>query len=320
MKLNKYIYACLAGVILLTSCNEQENKVKYSGPAEVSFKTVEGSSIFGEAPVAGVDKTYNLNVVVTTPSDKDRNVVVEVVPPANYKGMYDATVDYLKGDIMLLPSNITYIANSAIPAGTAVVFGRIGATWSKAGVAIEGHHYNLVKTVKIKSGQLVGPIVVTPIFANLVSDFLELNIKIKSATEMAVATYRTTLTSKLIKFIPWDEAKVLGKYTVTASTPYEVEVVKAKTEGEYLLKGEAKTGDIRFKFVYDNPSDFHTIVLNKKEEGVIWYNHSKYGDIMINGSGKKGAFSMADPSFTLIFDGVVDAGVFRDNEVNCVHK
>lgn len=301
----------------MTSCDDQENKVTYSGPAEVSFTTIEGTSIFGEAPVGGVDKTYNIEVGVTVASDVDRVVTLEVIAPENYKGEYDAATAYAKGDIMML-SNTTYIANDNIAAGTPPSIGVSGATWAKAGVAIEGHHYNLTKTVTIPKGELIGNCVVTPVFSNLVSSFMDIKLKIKSIEGADVANYRNVIINKLIKFIPFDEAKVLGTY-VSDEYGYDVEVVKADKAGEYLLKGEAKSGDIRFKFVYSNPADFHTVVL-PETDGVIWYTSSKYGDVSIETTGSKGNFSMVGPNFGVTFKANVSAGTFGEVSANFTKK
>lgn len=319
MKLNKYIYACLAGVILLTSCNEQENKVKYTGPAEVSFKTIQGSGIFGEAPVDGVEKTYNIEIGVTNSLENDRTVTLEVVPPANYKGEYDSSVAYLKGDIVILPNNVTYIANDVISVGTVFALGKVGATWSNAGVAIEGVHYSLTKSVVIPKGKFFGNCVVTPDFSKLVPMFLDINLKIKDVTNAKLASYRTNLTSKLIKYIPFDEAKVLGNYLDSSNNP--VSVVKSEKDNEYLLKGYAKTGDIIFKFVHNNPADFHTIILNKEEDGIVWFTHSSYGDIVMYGAGNKGEFSMATPiSFSLNFDAGTPTAYFGAQSETFTHQ
>lgn len=318
MKINKFLLACVAGLMLLSSCDDQENKVTYSGPSEVSFKTIEGTAIFGEAPVAGVDKTYNIEVGVTSVSPIDRTVTLEVVAPLNYKGAYDATMAYAKGDIMLL-SNNTYKANDEIPAGTPLGLGLSGATWSEAGVAIEGLHYALTKTVIIPAGEFVANCVVTPIFDNLVSTFMDINLKIKSIDNGAIATYRNTIVNKLIKFIPFDEDALLGVYNAVGSS-YQVELVKGDVDGVYLLKGEAQGGDVKVKFVYSNPADFHTIVTDDNYL-LLWWVSSKYGDAKMYPSSLKGQFSMASPiTFSIKCEARVTAGSFGAIEQGYSHN
>lgn len=185
--------------------------------------------------------------------------------------------------------------------------------------AIENTHYTIAKEVLIPANKAIGEFVISPIYNSLPTELFNLDLKLVSNDQIKVASYRNTLSLDIVKFKKFDEAALLGTY-VDDALGRESELIKSSVEGEYELTGFAD-GVMKFKFIYSNPADYHTIVSESSRDNV-WYHSSKYSkDVIINPKGAKGAFSMIEKSFELVFNADIPGlGSFGEQRVKLIKK
>lgn len=311
MKIYKILCAALFSMTFLSSCSEKENMTVYTGDAEVSFKTKEDYTIFCETADEDGVKNYYIEIGVTTPSDEDRKVSLKVNEIDNYQGPYNSVTSYKKGDVVLKDNN-TYVANGDISPRTTWKQGVIGATWKAIYKAHEGEHYTIDKSVIIPAGKLVGRAKLTPMFDNILTKNMSVDIEISRVYTFGtkIAGYCSSLRFNLVKYIPFNESVLLGAYYYKGSKSCTLETTE--TKGLYKIVG-ALDSPIYFHFIYKNKADFHTVV-DKKTDGVILLpNYSpdgkeQFGDVVLKSANEKGKFDMCAKTFTLVSDAYGRAG------------